>query len=618
MLKAIGRAFVLFLLHMGLILLLFTVLRVLFYFFNFNYFTHVEWKSFLGGVRFDWMMATLFYLPFILAFPFAFYRKPKWLKMLFLLSSAIVIVLNVIDFEYYKFTLKRTTSDLFTTAGIATDLKNLFFTFLLDYWYAVALMFLLFWLTAKGYNVINRYRTQRLSIPGKFIFFVLLVAANIPGTRGGFQYRPLNIIHASAYAKSQNMALVLNTPFTIAKSAFKTDLKKVNYFAENELEEIYNPVQHFDNEFKNLNVVVIIAESFSKEYIGALNDYEGYTPFLDSLINNGLVFTNAFANGKKSIESLPAILSGIPTLMNTSFITSRFASNRIESLPSILRNRGYETVFYHGGENGTMGFDAFSQLAGIERYVGKNQYPHNGDYDGNWGIFDEPFFQFCAADLNQMKQPFFASIFTLSSHHPYTIPAQYEEVFEGGPIPILKSIQYADYSLRKFFETISEQPWFENTLFVITADHTSQSFNENYNNPLGIYRIPLLFYAPKYIDPKMDERIAQQNDIYPSVIDFMGGNADIVTFGSSLFSPNEEPFAVSYLQGVYQIITKQYCLQYDGDKIIAFHNWVEDPFLQNNLIHSELNFNEAAIIERKLKAIIQQYNNRLIENNLIP
>lgn len=614
--KKIGRAFVFFLLHFGLIFLLFSLLRVLFYAFNYSYFPDTKIINFIGGIRFDWLTITLLYAPFLLLFPFLFHRRNPVLKFFFLLSSGLAIALNAIDFEYYKFTLKRTTADLFTTKGLAQDVGNLFVAFFVDYWYIIAVAAILFWLTAKGYKRLARFKTSPLSGGQSILFFLILLLVYAPGVRGGLQYRPLNVVNASAYAKAKNVSIVLNTPFTIIKSAFKEDIKRVDYFTEDELETIYSPVHQFasDSAAKKLNVVVIIAESFSKEYVGALNDNAGYTPFLDSLINNGLVFTNAFANGKKSIESLPAILSGIPTLMNSSYITGRFATNQIEGLPAFLDGQGYATTFYHGGENGTMGFQAFSQMAGVERYVGRNEYPNQDDYDGHWGIFDEPFLQFCASDMNATLQPFFASIFTLSSHHPYTVPNQYKDRFKEGPLPILKSVEYADYSLQQFFKTAAKMPWFDETLFIITADHTSQSFTPEYSSSMGIYRIPILFYCPKYIEPHRDDRIMQQNDIFPSIVDFLGTDADILSFGNSVFAGDVDPFSISYLNNIYQLVEGDYCLQYDGSEVIAFFNWKADPELQKNLIASA----DFKPYERKIKAIIQQYNNRLIENKLMP
>lgn len=616
--KKIGRAYLSVFLYFGLAMLLFSVLRVLFYVLNLSYFPEAKMINFLGGLRFDWMTITLVYAPFLLLYPFFFRKKSRLLRFLYFLSTALVIVFNSIDFEYYKFTLKRTTADLFTTKGLGGDFKNLLFTFISDYWYHVVLAALLFALTWWAFKKIESIKTERLSGGQLAIFaFSLLILYGL-GARGGLQYKPLNVVQASEYASGQNMALVLNTPFTIIKSAFHDDIVPRNYFSEKKLAEIYSPVQHYkpDPEPRRLNVVLIIAESFSKEYIGALNSYEGYTPFLDSLITESLMFTNAFANGKKSIESLPAILSGIPSLMNESFISSKYAADQVESIATLLSRRGYSSTFYHGGENGTMGFKAYSQMAGISRYIGRNEYTGQDDYDGNWGIFDEPFLQFCADDMNKQSSPFFSTIFTLSSHHPFTVPEQYKDRFTGGPLPILKSVQYADYALSQFFDTIKSEDWFDQTLFIITADHTSTSFKPGYQNAIGKYRIPILFYCPKFISPRRSSEIVQQNDIFPSVIDFTGIGGDVLSFGSSVFSDRHDAFAVSYINNYYQLIQDEYCLQFDGQKSLAFYNWVQDPLLQNNLL--EPGDKTHLRYENKLKAIIQQYNSRLINNELMP
>ena len=161
------------------------------------------------------------------------------------------------------------------------------------------------------------------------------------------------------------------------------------------------------------NVFVIILESFSSEHIGALTHQIGnkntdFTPFLDSLAEKSLVF-EGFANGKRSIEGIPAILASLPTWMTEDFITSQYSSNKFNSLASILKAEGYNTSFFHGGKNGTMGFDAFSKSAGFEFYYGKNEYPDQSDFDGSWGISDEPYLQYIAKTLNTTPEPFLGS-----------------------------------------------------------------------------------------------------------------------------------------------------------------------------------------------------------------
>lgn len=600
-------------------LLIFSLCRLLFYLFNYSYFSGLTLSILWGGLRFDWMTITLLYAPFLLAHLIDYGGKSRVLKFLFHLSNTLAIVLNCLDLEYFKFTFKRTTADLFVTAGIENDIFNLLPAFLKDYWYVVLIASILIGLSVFLYPKTEKYAPTWPGWKAYSLFLIPVIAIYFIGFRGGIQYKPLNVIQAGQYAEAQNIPLVLNTPFTIIKSASKEDLTAVNYFPNDQGEKYFTPVVNLKttDQPKPLNVVLIIAESFSKEYIGAFNEYEGYTPFLDELIENSLVLENTFANGKKSIEALPSILSGIPTLMNTAYISSKYGSNRIESIGSKLREKGYRTAFYHGGENGTMGFNAYTKIAGIEEYIGRDQYPHSGDYDGNWGIFDEPFLQFCVDDLSQQQKPFFAGIFTLSSHHPYTVPKKYQDKFKGGPLPILKSVEYADYALKRFFDSAREKDWFDNTLFIITADHTSQTFQESYNNRMGMYAIPFLFYAPKHIAPKRLKRVSQQNDIFPSIMDYLHIDDEILTFGQSVFDANKG-FSISYINQVYQLIEGDFCLQFDGEESLAFYHWKEDQELKHNLIEESKFTAEKKSMERKLKAIIQQYNKRMIENQLIP
>ncbi|MBK6988266.1 MAG: sulfatase-like hydrolase/transferase [Bacteroidetes bacterium] len=146
-----------------------------------------------------------------------------------------------------------------------------------------------------------------------------------------------------------------------------------------------------------------------------------------------------------------------------------------------------------------MGFDNFAKQRATIDILGAQEYNDDSDFDGSWGIYDEPFLKRTTEELTKIDNPFFATIFTLSSHHPYEIPKKYESTFEKGTLPIHKSIRYADHSLKIFFEQASTLPWFKNTLFVITADHTATSDSPYYQNRQGMYSIPLLFLCQQII-----------------------------------------------------------------------------------------------------------------------
>lgn len=576
-----------------------------------------------GGLRYD--ISTLSYCLLPLFILHLFFFVP-WnnrvyqavLKVIFHLSNTVLIVLNCIDLEYFKFTFKRSSSDLLELWSLGKDVERQSAQLIVDYWYLFFVAFFLILLSEALYRKLEKPKTSKgrrwANIFWTLSFAVLLVV----GARGGIQLKPLNVIQAGQYTTAQNIAVVLNTPFTLLKSIGKTDLTAVNYYSKEQLEEIYEPIIQIepDGNTRKLNVVLIILEGFSAEYIGYLNDYEGYTPFLDSLMSKSLIFTNAFANGKKSIESLPAILAGIPALSENPYISSTYSSNKINSLASELTKVGYQSSFYHGGANGTMGFNAFANMAGIENYFGLNEYPNaKRDYDGNWGIFDEEYLQYFNRQLSKKQRPFFASVFTLSSHHPYTIPEKYENKFKKGTLNIHESIGYTDHALQLFFEAASKEKYYSNTLFVLVADHTAQTQVPYYQGRSGMYRIPLIFHYKDQLKGK-SAIVCQQSDIFPSVLDYLHIPAKFVCFGNSVFNSqhNSPHFSINYLSGIYQYIEGDYALLFDGEKPTFLYNFKKDPQQKINLLQKKQQ--RAFEMEKKLKAIIQQYNNRLLNNNL--
>ncbi|MFH2141776.1 MAG: LTA synthase family protein [Bacteroidota bacterium] len=590
-------------------------------------------KIFFYGIRFDWFSIVLINSLFILLHLIpGFYKNnmlfQRILKYLFFISNSAILLLNYIDIEYFKFTSKRSTADLFNMISTGDDTFDLIPRFIKDFWYVLLtwfvtlLIIIVFYPKYKKVKLLNFHLTIKNYIYQSLIS--LLIICFLALSIRGIGFRPTNIISASRYTNTQNIPLILNTPFTILKTFYKDDLQPKLYFPEEQLQQIYIPIYQSNNlNRKTDNVVIIILESFSKEYVGFYNGMQGtdssFTPFLDSLIEKSLHFRYSFSNGKKSMEALPAIIAGIPSLMDNPYITSRYSSNNINTIASILNKYNYQTSFYHGGKNGTMGFDNFANIASIQKYCGKKQYPDKNDFDGNWGIFDEPYLLYYADELNNTKSPFFSCVFTLSSHHPYSVPAKYQNKFREGKYSILKSISYTDYSLRQFFEKIKNMSWYNNTLFILTADHTSISTDKFYTNKLGTYSVPIIFYHPT--DTSIHgyrNSIVQQCDIFPSIIDYLGITDSIVCFGSSIFEKNESQFSINYINGIFQLIHKNYLVQFNGYNIISIHDFKTDSLLKNNLlINDQINPTEIIPLKFEMKAIIQQYNKRLIKNKLI-
>ncbi|RYZ81929.1 MAG: LTA synthase family protein, partial [Proteobacteria bacterium] len=433
------------------------------------------------------------------------------------------------------------------------------------------------------------------------------------GVRGGLHRKPMNVVTAHVFAAPVLNNLVLNSTYTFVKSFGVESVSREVYFADRE--EMLKHLNGFTGSAKTArslmdgartkspqNVVIIILESFGLEYMGKVNGDQGYTPFLDKLAHEGLFFKNGYANGRRSIEGVAAVMAGIPALMSEPFISSQFVSNYFVGLGSMLASHKYQTSFFHGGNNGTMHFDSFSKSAGLDKYYGASEYPNSADNDGTWGIFDEPFFQFMKQKLDETPQPFLAGLFSLSSHNPYKIPDQYKAKFPKGPIEILEPIGYADFALQRFFEEAAKSPWYQDTLFVITADHTSLNFRPSFDNEISRYRVPILFFHPTYKWPQgIDtDQVVQQIDILPSIMDFLGfDNKEVNYLGRSVFIPGERT-ATMYLDGRYLLAAKDHYLDWPKDGEIKMYD-ISDPAGKQGLEEPATRKQE---LENRLKASI--------------
>lgn len=550
------------------------------------------------------------------------------MKSLFFITNGIAIAMNGMDFVYYRFVGKRATADVFQTFENENNKVKLFFRFLVDYWPATLFTLIMMFLMVCLYNKI---KVQRPSPSNRISYYVVnliiipvVIALVIGAARGGYKHstRPITISNAARYVNNpQNVAIVLNTPFSIFRTYGKKVLVRYDFFNDEELKRIYSPHYYPDTneEFSGENVVIIILESFAREYIGALNkgrggdSYEGYTPFIDSLISVGLTFDVSISNGKKSIDAMPSILASVPSL-ETPYIISHYANNQINGLPGLLKRKGYYSAFFHGAPNGSMGFDSFAKIAGFDKYFGLDQYPDKADFDGIWGVWDEPFFKFFAGELNTFTQPFMASIFSVSSHHPFKVPEKYIDKFKKGPAPILEVVGYTDFALQKFFYEISQSSWFNNTLFVITADHTNESIHKEFQNNFGAYSIPIIFYKPGSNLTGMKKRIAQQIDIMPTVLSYLHYDEEYIAFGNNLLDDSYESFAFNSSGSTYHLYMKDHILEMIDNKTVGLFDYKKDLFVEKNLIGQKPELQLQ--MEEKLRAIIQTYNSRLLDNNM--
>ncbi|MDY0015006.1 MAG: sulfatase-like hydrolase/transferase [Bacteroidales bacterium] len=563
--------------------------------------------------------------------------KPIYQKILFwlylIINTFSIIVLNLMDVVYFHYAQKRITAEEFHFTQNDNTLP-----IFLDYLWANS------WLIFVGifcvafivfiYKKIPYYpskiKKSHLYYPVHAFLFCFLILVSLGGARGGFnpKLRPYNLCNAAWYTQTPQQAhLILSNPFCLLRTIELESLQDPKYFEEEKLSTIYTPYHYpkstLTYELGKRNIIIFILESFSKEhskfYCPELyRDSEGYTPFLDSLMQKSYTFTNAFSNGMKSIEALPSILTSIPSYQKP-FVMMPQSLGKLEGLPYILSQEGYSTSFFCGTERNSMFFEAYASMAGVETFYAKEDYEKVCPVNGNtiepfWGVYDMPFYQFMADKLKDMRQPFFTAVFNLTSHHPYTLPADYVDKMPKGYTKVQPCVAYTDLSLRKLFERIQKEPWYNNSIFVFVADHASpEIYAPQTRLPKGKSAIFYFIFTPDKAIQGIDTHVTQQLDIMPTLLGLIGYKIPYFAFGRDVFNErNRFPMATNYINELYQCITDSVTIYMNDNEVISAFT-AADLFQKKNIVNENRKSQQEAT--KQLKALIQSYYNHVSAKN---
>ncbi len=597
------------------VLFCFVLLRWAFYGINLQLFSDTSFLRLfylsLLGLRFDISAILYGNLLFVLCslLPFLWRSCYDWLKqVIFVAGNAVMLAVSIVDIYYYPYTLKRMTWDASDLAG---DLFTLLPAFIAEFWYLILIEVLLIGVLLYVYVAT---RTDRAAEEATAVWwketgvFLLMCGFLIVGLRGGLQMKPLKPIDALTMAPLSEFVLLTNSPFTVFHSLVKQERAHESFVSLQEADSVINTNKLFGtdslSEFRKLNVVFIVIESLSAEFI---NHPEGYTPFLDSLSRRSLFLPRIFANGKKSIEGIPAIFSGIPALMEAPFISSGYSTNPVVSLPALLHKEGYHTAFFHGARNGSMHFDAYARSAGFQDYYGRNEYGSR-DFDGSWGVWDHKFLPYAAQQMARFEQPFCAGVFTLNPHHPYKLPKG--TIREQAKHEFLGSLHYVDKAIRSFFKQASKASFHEHTLYVITADHTAAYSQLRRQDRINTYLVPAIVYSPSLDLPSTLDVVVQQIDLMPSVLQMLDYDRPFNCLGTACMESDRPNVAYQYLNGVFQAISKQHIVLLNQRSEVQCYDYVLDPTFSTTISSPE-----CRQIEKQLKSFIEVYRNRLLVNN---
>jgi phosphoglycerol transferase MdoB-like AlkP superfamily enzyme len=646
------------LLRLLVVYVVFMLCRLAFLYFNNNLIDPIQEGNVLSLLRGSLMFDTVSIIYINLLFmgmsliPFRFrdnkaYRKAMF--WVFMVTNGFGLLVNVADIFYYPFKQARIVLGDFFLLG-EDAFVPLLADFVVDYWYGFIFYFLLLVILYQSYKCSceskGKIQRQAESQPQSnkryymtnsayFAVMGIVVIFFVRGATFSAASFPIGMSDAFLYTDNPtHTSVMLSNPFCLLRTLGKSkEVPSLKYFDDNIAQNIY-PTTHKGanleafNIDRKTNVFVIILESFGKAHIKSLSDQfdpkqETNTPFLDSLFQQGYLFTNGHQNGYRSVDALPAIWASIPTFKEH-FLSLPNSVAPYYAMPACMNEMGYTTAFFHGAVKESMGFVSFGKNTGIKNFYSRDEYEEeNGtaDFDGKWGIWDHKFMPFVHNKLNGMaadNKPFFATFFTLSSHHPYAIPPGLPKQFSEGTMPIHRAIKYSDYALGEFFKSIEKEPWYKNTLFIITADHSSGADSKKFRKAPFDYTIPIFFFKPGSNMHAKDDRIMQHIDIMPTVLGMLDYDKPYFAFGKDHFDNNasKDHFAINFSNGAFNCITDDYYYLFNEKDFIKKTDYRKDPLGNNNLIKAKTKKDEAAI--REFKAFIQEYYSHLSKRDYLP
>ncbi len=525
---------------------------------------------FIKGLRLDLSMSGYFllfsFVLLILHLVLSKYTRifDKIIQVYTIILLVIVLLLGLIDIGIYQEwgtkLNSRAIEFLILSPGEALASSSSSPILLQSILFIVELTLLLF-----IYNKYFKYQFDRLFyfVP-RFLSIVLLLALSVIMIRGGLQLAPIN---QSAVYFSQHSIVnhaSLNTEWNLMHSVIENHFSNDNPYrfldesvAKSKVDSLYTcEVDSNISILKNTrpNIVFIVLESYTSDVVEHFGGEVGVAPNLSKLAKEGISFKNIYASGDRTDKGLIAILSAFPSQAVRTIIQQPDKFEKLPSITKVLRQKGYNTSFYYGGESEFANFKSYLITAGVEEIIDKNSFDKS-QMNSKWGAHDGFLFTKVLEEFKQKKSPFTSVVLTLSSHEPFEIPVASPYIGNDLPSQFRKAAHYTDQCLKDFFDKAKKEAWYKNTLFVIVADH-GHRLPKEYNTAYELkkFRIPLLFYGDVIKDEYKGiaiNTIGSQTDIASTLLNQLNLKSVEFNWSKNLFNKNCSNFAFySYDNGI--------------------------------------------------------------------
>ena len=596
----------------------------------------------LGGLRFDlsvWAYTNVLFIAMrFLPVPTV---SCRWYiavtNVIYVATNSLMLWLALADIPFFRFSGSRLRLPALTDMFHDPNMHSIILSYATDYWWAFAGALLVtavlagacIWL--KPTQPPAKFHSTAATYGVRAAIFLAVGFSTFCAMRGTLvKGRPLSIADAVWYtATPPETNVVLNTPFCVLRSVEGgTRVPEMRFFSDKEAEQIrsslHTPSFPPDSLLRK-NVMVITLESGSQHWIDRLNDIPGcpphvVMPFLDSLASVSLVNRNVMATGRRSVEGIAAIYGGFPTFGDMLYMSSPYNANTIDSYARLLRDEGFSTRFYFGCNHGSYSIDSFLSAMGYDLIADRQVYADDSEYDGLWGIYDDAMGAYAAKDLTTLREPFVAGWFTLHLHEPFSVPARISlDSFKHREPSPLRSAEYTDMALRRFFETARLQPWYSNTIFIITGDHGSRDFKDTpYDGAFIQPHVMFMIYTPDGSIPagEISGRMMNQFDIGPTILGLLRYGKPYVATGTDVINSSDPNYAIGFFNGQYQITGTRYLITMTPDlgRIERVFDVTADPLLNQPL--TTYDTSETDRMMKWARAFMQDYTMRLNQNRL--
>lgn len=505
-------------------------------------------EAFLKGLWFDNVIGCyILLLPLFASMVCCMFGyNGKWLKkpvcVWFSIFWSVVFLISAANIPYFRYFFKNINSSIWNWAEYGTQTLGMLFGEpsyyppLIGFIVLVVVFSKLTSFLAARLVKENDYRDSWWKT---FLLGLLCTGLCIFGIRGRTGYNPIKV-SAAYYCDDPFLnQLGVSPTFNLLTSTlddFRPENKALNLMerekALNNVAEYYGwngeKTDSLPETSQKKNLVLIFMESMSANQLGVFGNDRNLTPFLDSLASESILFTNFYSSGIHTNHGMFSTLYSFPAILDRNMMKGTDIPH-YEGLPTELRARGYRTMFFMTHESQYDNMNAFFRTNGYEEIYSQENYPADKVVN-SFGVQDDFLFDYAVKTINSTPQPFFATLLSISNHPPYIIPDYFHPKREKIEEQI---VEYADWSIRTFFDKAKKEEWYDNTIFVLLGDHGALIGEAECEMPQSYNHIPLIIFTPGG-QPDVNSSFGVQMDVQKTVLDVLGYGCSTDNFGVDL------------------------------------------------------------------------------------